>query len=323
MSFPRLCIIGAGNLSTRRIYPYIGTAGAKIAGVCDLDMEKAKNNAELFGGEAFSDVDVMLDELRPDGVIVCVGPNVHPEIALNAIKRGIPVYTEKPPAVDAKTALNVAIAAKNANVLCMTAFKKRYTAAAARAKEFFSGKELYSLSIDYASGHYSNTDARSSFILDFGIHVIDLAGYLFGDAQNVTCFSKGQDAYAISLKFKNGGVGVLNLNDGRSFGIPTEETELTAAGGCFMSIHNSSSWKIAENEKCVEWREPVTFVSGGDSGNDTGHLAELAYFVKAIKEGLKTAPSEIYESYKTMVLYEAILEACKTEAIVKVKYETI
>ena len=323
MSFPRICIIGAGSLSTRRIYPYIGAAGAKLVGVCDLDTEKAARNAELFGGEVFSDADLMLDTLKPDGVIACVGPNAHPELALKAINRGIPVYTEKPPAADAKTALMVARTAKAADVLCMTAFKKRYTNAARRAKEWVAGKDLLSASVDYASGWYSNADARNSFLLDFGIHVIDLIQYLFGDAKAVTGFAKGFDAYALSIKFANGAVGVLNLNDGRSFGIPTEEIELTALGGNSMSIHNSSTWRIAENERCTEWREPVTFTSGGDSGYETGHLAELEYFVRAINEGLKTAPSEIYESYKSMALYEAIVRSVETEKVVEVEYEKL
>ena len=42
---PRICIVGAGHLSTSRIYPYIGAAGGVLAGVCDLDIEKAERNA--------------------------------------------------------------------------------------------------------------------------------------------------------------------------------------------------------------------------------------------------------------------------------------
>ncbi len=32
MNEPRICIVGAGNLSTRRIYPYMGAAGAILGG---------------------------------------------------------------------------------------------------------------------------------------------------------------------------------------------------------------------------------------------------------------------------------------------------
>ncbi|MBT4138336.1 MAG: hypothetical protein HOE48_10485, partial [Candidatus Latescibacteria bacterium] len=74
--------------------------------------------------------------------------------------------------------------------------------------------------------------------------------------------------------------------------------------------------------KPCEWHEPPTFTSSGDSGNDTGHLAELVDFFSALKEGRSTR-SNIYESYKSLVLYEAIKESSETNEIVDVVYEAI
>jgi predicted dehydrogenase len=103
----------------------------------------------------------------------------------------------------------------------------------------------------------------------------------------------------------------MNLNDGRSFGIPTEEVEISVRGGNFMTIHNSSCWRITESGQPQEWREPPTFTSAGDSGNDTGHLAEIVDFLAAIREG-RTTRSNIHESAKSMALYEAIRESAET-----------
>jgi len=321
--YPRIAIVGAGSLSTRRIYPYIGAAGGRLVGVCDLDRRKAERNAALFGGRAYTDMHEMLDAEKPEGVIVCIGPEQHAALAPEVMNRGIPVYTEKPPAPTAAAALHVARVSKATGVLCTTAFKKRYSAAYARAKEWigtFPPSDLYSISIDYASRQYANDSPRSSFLLDFAIHAIDLVQYLFGDVADAFAFSKGPDAYAVSLRFVNGAVGAMNLNDGRSFGIPTEEVEITIRGGNFMSIHNSSCWRIVEKERPTEWREPPTFTSAGDSGNETGHLAEIADFLAAVRERRSTR-SCIYESYKSMVLYEAINESGRTEKVVKVVYQ--
>ena len=126
----------------------------------------------------------------------------------------------------------------------------------------------------------------------------------------------------MSIQFENGAVGSLNLNDGRSFAVPTEEVEITIRGGNFMSIHNSSCWRITEKEKPVEWREPPTFVSGGDSGYETGHLPELEAFIKAIQKR-ETPRSQIYESYKSMVLYEAIRDSAEHEKLISVKYDSL
>ncbi|MBU8902278.1 MAG: Gfo/Idh/MocA family oxidoreductase [Victivallales bacterium] len=326
MENPKICIVGAGYLSSRRIYPYIATAGGKLVGVCDLEQEKAARNANLYGGNVYNDIEQMIDEEKPDGVIICIGPNQHAKLAKVVMAKGIPVYTEKPAAPNAAEALNVAKYAKESGILCTTAFKKRYNIAYNHAKEWISKfpvNDLYSLSIDYASAQYLNDSDRRSFLLDFCVHIIDLSAYLFGDADEVFAFSKGMDAYAVSIKFKNGAVGSLNLNCGRSFQVPTEEVEISIKGGNFMTIHNSSSWKTSENGKPVEWREPPIFTSAGDSGNETGHLAEIIDFFNAIKEKRNTTRSNIYESYKTMVLYDAIKKSSETSEIIKIKYENL
>lgn len=323
---PRIAIVGAGSLSTKRIYPNIGAAGGQLVGVCDLDPERAARNARRFGGQPFSDLDIMLNETKPDGVIVCIGPEAHAELAPRILRAGYPVYTEKPPAPSARHALDVARVAAETGLLCTTAFKKRYAQSNNRAIEWlqqFSLEDRYMISIDYCSAQYKNDSPRSSFLLDFCIHIIDLVGYLFGDVAKVFAFSKGLDAYAVSLTFTSGAVGTLSLNCGRSFQVPTEEIEISIRGGNFMTIHNSSCWRISENGKPVEWREPPTFTSSGDSGNDTGHLAELVDFVDALQEGRTTTRSNIYESYKSLVLYEAIKASSEDGGIVDVVYENL
>ena len=326
VNIPRICIVGAGGLSTRRIYPYLGAAGAHLVGVCDLDQAKAQRNATLFGGTPYRGLEAMLAEQKPDGVIICIGPEQHAKLAVQVLQLGFPVYTEKPPAASAEAALEVARVAKATGLLCTTAFKKRYTEAANRAKAWLAKhppNDWYSISVDYCSGGYSNKTPREDFLLDFSIHVIDLVSYLFGEASEVFAFTKDCHAYAVSLRFANGAVGSMNLNDGRVFHIPTEEIEITARGGNFMTIHNSSCWRLTENGQACEWREPPTFISTGDSGKDTGHLAELEDFVQALAQDRHTTRSNIYEGYKTMALYEAIRASALSGEKVRVNYQTL
>lgn len=325
MPEPRICVIGAGSLSSRRIYPYIGAAGARIVGTCDLDSDKAERNARLFGGTAYTNYQMMLEWEKPDAVMVCIGAQQHYELAIDIMRRGYPVYTEKPPAPTAEQALEMARVSKETGQLCSIAFKKRYNTANSRAKQWLSQydpADYYSISADYASKQYSNDSLRRDFLHDFTIHMIDLVGYLFGDASEVFCFSKGKDAYAVSIKFASGAVGSLNLNCGRTYNVPTEEVELTVKGGNFMTIHNSSCWRITEQEQPVEWREPPTFISAGDSGRDTGHLAEIEDFIQAIQEK-RTTRSNILESYKSVVLYEAIRDSAESGRVVNVTYEHV
>jgi predicted dehydrogenase len=125
MEDPRLCVVGAGSHATRRIYPYLGAAGAQLVGVCDVDREQAERNARRFAGKPYDALESMLAAEHPDGVIVCIGPSAHAERAPIVMRRGIPVYTEQPPAATAAGARAVARISQETGVLCTTAFKKR------------------------------------------------------------------------------------------------------------------------------------------------------------------------------------------------------
>ncbi len=326
MSDPRICLIGAGGHASRNVYPFVGKANGHIGGVCDLNEAFARQNAARFGGRPYTDLDVMLDTEQPDGVIICIGPEMHAKLALQMIERGLPVYTEKPPAVSAADALVVARAAKAKDVLCVTAFKKRYAHVYSRAKEWLDGFDRttwQNIAMVRASGHYSNESPRQDLLLDFEIHMIDLVQYLFGDAKQVYVMTKDKHAYSISVMFECGALGCMSVCDGRSFSVPTEKVEITVEGGHFMSIDNSSQYKITSEGKPSEWYEAPVFASAGDAGKDSGHMTELVEFMDALRDGRKTSRSSIADSYRSMVLYEAMATSASRGELVDVKYEEI
>ncbi len=325
MADPRIAIIGAGAHSTGSIYPLVGQAGGQIVGVCDLNKNLAERNARRWGGNVYTDAGAMLDAEKPDGVMVCITPEMHTELAEMVMRRGIPVYTEKPPAVTAEAALATARLSHELGVLCTTAFKKRYAICYNRAKEWlgqFEESDFYSLGVDYCSAEYANLGGRSDYLLDFAIHIIDLVGYLFGDVAEVFAMTKDRHAYAVSLRFANGALAAMNLNDGQTWDYPTEEIEITVKGGNVMRVHNSSCWQIVQDGQRCEFREPATYLSGNSSGPDTGHLTEIEDFLAAITEG-RTTRSNIYESYKSMVLFEAIEASAASGEKVAIQYDSL
>jgi predicted dehydrogenase len=319
-AIPRLAIIGAGRLATARIYPNIGAAGASLVGACDLDAERAAGNCARWGGKPYTDWRAMVDEQRPDGVIVCINGRIHAEIAPELLRRRIPVYTEKPPAMDAEAAEGIARAAAETGTPYQCAFKKRYAAGTVRAKEWLrahQGAAWLAYGATYASGSYPNTDQLRDFLFDFAIHHIDLALHLMGPVARVHAWHEQRSAWAVSLRFASGALGTLHLNCGRSFGAPTETIELTAAGGNALRIENSSSWRILERGRASEWREPLTFISAGDSGRDTGHLAELEAFVRVVRGEREANQSGAAEAAATMRLFEAIERSAADGTVVE------
>ena len=325
MNDTKVCLIGSGRFATRRIYPYIGPAGGCIAGICTRSLETSEQNARRYGGKQYTDINEMLDTEQPDCVLICVGPKEHPNLAIQVMEKGYPVYTEKPQSMTSADSIRMAEASLRTGMLCSIAYKKRYATVFDRARKWidqFPSEKLSSISIDCASGPFKNEKPDNSFLLQCGIHIIDLLIYLYGDVAKVFSFARGMNAYSINMTFASGAIGTMNLSDTGSMTVPTEEVEIGVEGSNFMRIHNGTEYKICEGGKCVEWREPSTFMSSGDSGNDTGLLAEIVDFFAAVREGRSTR-SNIFESCKTMLLYEAILESAEKEKVVELDYSGI
>jgi len=79
--------------------------GCEIVGACDSEPLMASQLCERFPvGEAFTSLDALLDEARPEVVHVTTPPPSHFEIAKRCLERGCHVYVEKPFTVNAQQA---------------------------------------------------------------------------------------------------------------------------------------------------------------------------------------------------------------------------
>lgn len=311
----RLAVVGCGRLATSRLYPCFPRLPVRLAGVCDLDAAKARQNARRYGGEAvFTDAAEMLDRTRPDGLVACVGPEAHVALALLALERGIPVYTEKPPAPSAREAWRVARAARAAGKLCMTAFKYRYAPSIVKAREIALAPEfggLSALSLFRTSGPYKNEpgNARSSFLLDFCIHAIDQALFLGGAAAEVYACSPAPDRYALTIRFASGAAGALCFSCRGAWKAPQDRTELLGAAGHTVSIADQVYLTYRVDGQPRYEHAPRFCTAGGDSLLETGFLPELEAFVAHLRGERKVEeiPSRIAEAAQSMALYEAIV----------------
>lgn len=312
----RIGIIGAGSLSSKRIYPCLHFLPVRLAAVCDLDRAKAERNARKFGGESvYTDHRQMLAEAHLDAVIVCVGPDAHHQLAIEIMEAGLPVYTEKPPAVTARAARAVLETSRRTGQICMTGFKKRFAPAYQKAKQAIDSADFGApslLSIDYCSGHYSNEpgNPRREFLLDFCIHIIDLSRYLFGDVREVYARTQNHVSYAVNLEFENDAIGVLAMSCHRDWRVSTEKVELTGGPGQFISLNNSIQMVRHSAATIMDWHDPSFSTAGGDSLIETGFERELEEFVNAIQAG-RQPESSIASSYRTMLLYEAIKQSIR------------
>ncbi len=325
----RVGIIGAGVLASSRLSPCLHTLPVTLAAVCDLDREKAERNAAKFSGRAvYTDYTEMLARENLDAVMICVGPDWHSRLAVAVMKAGLPVYTEKPPAISSADAREMLTVSRQRGVACMTGFKKRFAPAYRKAKEATASAAFGTpslLSIDYACGPtYTNEpgDFRKEFLLDFTVHILDISRYLAGEVAEVYAATRDRLTYAVHLCFTNGALGVLALTANRDWGVSTEKVELTGGPGQFLNVDNSVSYVRYSGSEIAEWHNPSFSTAGASSLVETGFQGELAEFVAAVREG-REPESSIASSYETMRLYEAIRDSAASGTSVTLAHEGV
>ncbi len=116
----RVGLIGCGNISAVHAQVLGELENTRLVCCADVIPEKA----ERFHCAAYADWKEMLDREKPDAVHLCTPHFLHPVMAAEAAERGIAVFTEKPPAIDAAGWEQVKRAAEKVPVgIC---FQNRY-----------------------------------------------------------------------------------------------------------------------------------------------------------------------------------------------------
>ena len=96
-------IIGCGKIAqVRHIPEYLDNPNAKLTGLYDLNLQRAKELAEKYDCKSYESVEEMLADPEIDAVSVCVANHVHAEITIAALKAGKHVLCEKPMATKLK-----------------------------------------------------------------------------------------------------------------------------------------------------------------------------------------------------------------------------
>src|SRR3989338_10855387 len=196
LSTLRVGIIGYGKVGKIRHGCITRHPQLKLIGVCDLDASDCQNSNVAY----YSDYKALLDTL-PDVVFVSTYNCYIPEIALEAINRGIHVFTEKPPGRVVEDVIRIRNAARNnSGVKVKFGFNHRYHEGIIEAKALvekgrFGGVMWLRGVYGKAGGPGYDNNWRNNrmlsgggILIDQGIHMIDLFRYFCGEFDEVKSF---------------------------------------------------------------------------------------------------------------------------------------
>jgi predicted dehydrogenase len=125
----RVGIIGCGLRSTSFIdYFSRNPAKGDIVAVCDIFPEKAELLVKHYGSKAaiFDNANKMMQEVKPDAIIIATPDFAHVEPAVSALKANIHVYCEKPMATTLEDCDTIIDAAKKSSAIFYLGFNLRH-----------------------------------------------------------------------------------------------------------------------------------------------------------------------------------------------------
>ena len=177
----KICVIGCGNITANAHGPALSKytslhPDTVLAGCCDLNPERAESFRTAFGcRKAYTDYASMLSEIHPDAVCLFVPPPLTCALAVDILKRGYPLLTEKPPGRSTEELLRIHEAAQHAGVTVQTAFNRRYTPIMRELKKRIGNESIRSVTYELYRSHRYDADFATT-----AIHAIDAARFIAG-----------------------------------------------------------------------------------------------------------------------------------------------
>jgi predicted dehydrogenase len=191
----RIAIIGSGAVTNVLYLPALGEVRDEIEviGVVDLNGQSAEALLKEFpSAKFFADYRTMFDDLHPDAAIVALPHFLHKSVSINALRRGIHVFCEKPMAINSDECDEIEVAVREAGcVFCVNLFRRAFPSVQEIKRMIGSGGLGALTSFEFTEGapygwpamSFSFFDRKISgggVLMDSGVHALDLLQWWVG-----------------------------------------------------------------------------------------------------------------------------------------------
>lgn len=225
----RGALIGCGFFAANHLNAWAGVESAEIVALCDSDAGRLEATAARFGvGRTYADARKMLAAEALDFVDIATTVPTHRPLVELAAAAGTHIICQKPLANTIDDGRAMVAAAQVAGRVLMVHENFRWQSPIRRAAEEiaagaigtpFWGRVSFRSAFDvYAAQPYLATDARF-IIQDLGIHILDVARFLFGDVSSLAATTRrvnplirGEDVATMLLQHADGITSVVDCS---------------------------------------------------------------------------------------------------------------
>ncbi len=297
-------VIGCGGISRMHINALMQMANVKIVAVCDIKEDKAAAAAEKTGAKAYADWHEVVALKEVDTLHICLPHYLHAPVAIEALKNGKSVLSEKPMAISLDDARAMIKAGDESKGHLGIIFQNRYNTAVVMAKEIIASGEMGAFLGSNASvcwlregAYYTASGWRGSkktegcgSLINQSIHTLDLLSYLGGELVkvrgSVATWLNEKDievednAMAVAL-YKNGGRCVIHTSNNNAVDAPVD-IDLYMEKGT-LKLYGPKLFKVV-GEELTELCSGDNKASAGKTVWGTGHAIQIADYYASIEK---------------------------------------
>jgi predicted dehydrogenase len=296
-------VVGGGSIGRRHLRN-LKTLGIEHLGLVEPDVSRRDAVAAEFSVEVFFGLRDGLD-WAPNLVLVATPTHLHAEQALEIVRRGVPVFVEKPLSHTAAGVSAIVDLVAEKELVSMVGCNMRFHPGPAKVKQLIDdgrlGKVLFARihagsylpdwrpGSDYRENYAARVETGGGCILDC-IHEIDLARWYLGEVQSVFCSA----GHLSSLEIETEDVASLVCRHAKGCmsEIHLDYVQRTYERGCqIVGDLGSIFWDF--NEKTVRWynaadKKWATYTQPETWDLNQMYVDEMKHFLECLAEGRPT-----------------------------------
>lgn len=335
----KAAIVGLGKMGLSHQSILGAHPEVDLVGVCDSSSYVLGVLKKYTGVMTYTDLDKMLDDARPDALVIATPSRLHAPMVLAAIDRGIHVFCEKPFTLDAGAGAELAAEAASKRLVTQVGYHNRFVGAFSEVKQLLEQRAIGDVTHVLAEAYgpvvlrpqggtwRSKSSEGGGCLYDYAAHPINLVNWYLGEPIGVggtvlnQIFSREIDDEVSSTMYYPGGATAQVSVNWSDESVRKMTTRLTLWGTqgrifadrqeCQVYLRDQTAapagYRNGWNVKyTTELTEPVDFYLRGEE-----YSAELDHFVRRV-DAEKT---EGENDFSSAVVTDRCIEIMMSDAV--------
>lgn len=215
----KIALLGAGRIGQLHARLLSEVAGVDLL-VADVDAPRAESVARQAGATAVATIEAALD--RAEAIVIAAATDAHASLIRAGADRRLPVFCEKPIALELEETRRVVDHAEAAGIPLQIGFQRRFDPAYREARRLVTSGALGTLYLvrlaghDPAPPHEAYIPVSGGLFRDFSIHDFDVIRWLVGAEVEEVYADGGVRGFEVFRKYGDvdTAVATLRMSDG-------------------------------------------------------------------------------------------------------------